>query len=314
MPSWSDLQDELNRIDPVQRGDFLANKSKESVALIARRYDRNVLYYASSFLQKPQIPGLFTAINMEDINGFMAGVHGLDFSKGLLLILHTPGGMAEAAQTVIDYLRSKFSTIDVLIPTYAMSAGTMIALGCDRIVMGRQSQLGPTDPQLIAENRAFSAHSIVEQFEEAKTQISGNPILAHAWAPVLRSFGPALLQEARKSISYGQSLVKDWLQRYMFAERSNPEALAGAAAKHFGGNQHGSHGRRIDRDEARQQQLEIINLEEDQELQEDVLTLYHLSTIAFEMSPAAKSVVSSNGRLWIKNMQMDVVVQQHLQG
>lgn len=31
---------------------------------------------------------------MEDINGFMAGVHGHDFSKGLLLILHTPGGMA----------------------------------------------------------------------------------------------------------------------------------------------------------------------------------------------------------------------------
>jgi len=57
--------------------------------------------------------------------------------------------MAEAAQTIVDYLRSKFSTIEVLVPTYAMSAGTMIALGCDRVFMGRQSQLGPTDPQLI---------------------------------------------------------------------------------------------------------------------------------------------------------------------
>ena len=177
--------------------------------LIAQRYDRNVLYYASSFLQKPHIPGLFTSINMEDINGFMAGVHGHDFNKDLLLVLHTPGGMAEAAQTIVDYLRSKFSAIDVLIPTYAMSAGTMIALGCDRIMMGRQSQLGPTDPQLIVGNRPFSAHSIVEQFEEAKTQISANPVLAHAWAPVLRSFGPALLQEARKSISYGQTLVRN---------------------------------------------------------------------------------------------------------
>lgn len=310
MPSWSDLQGDLNRIDPSKRGDFLESTTKEAVSLIARRYDRNVLYYASSFLQKPQIPGIFTAINMEDINGFMSGVHGLDFSKGLLLILHTPGGMAEAAQTVIDYLRSKFSAIDVLVPTYAMSAGTMIALGCDRIVMGRQSQLGPTDPQLIAENRAFSAHSIVEQFEEAKNQISSNPILAHAWAPVLRSFGPALLQEARKSISYGQSLVEDWLQRYMFSSRTNPEALARAAAEHFGGNKHGSHGRRIDREEARQQQLEIIDLEDDQDLQEAVLTLYHLSTIVFDMSPATKSVVSSNGKLWVKNMQMDVVVEQ----
>ena len=122
MPSWSDLQDELSRIEPDKRGDHIAERSRESATLIAQRYDRNVLYYASSFLQKPQIPGLFTSINMEDINGFMAGVHGHDFSKGLLLVLHTPGGMAEAAQTIVDYLRSKFSAIDVLVPTYAMSA------------------------------------------------------------------------------------------------------------------------------------------------------------------------------------------------
>lgn len=313
MPSWSDLQDELNRTDPDKRGDYIVSRSQESVAFIAERYDRNVLYYASSFLQKPHVPGLFTSINMEDINGFMAGVHGHDFSKGLLLVLHTPGGMAEAAQTIVSYLRSKFSAIDVLVPTYAMSAGTMIALGCDRIVMGRQSQLGPTDPQLIVGDGSFSAHSIVEQFEEAKTEISQNPVLAHAWAPVLRSFGPALLQEARKSISYGQSLVQDWLQKHMFSDRSDREDLAHEVAAHFGGNQHGSHGRRIDRDEAREQQLAVIDLEDDQRLQEEVLTLYHLSTIAFEMGPAAKSVTSSNGRLWIKNMQMEVVVQQHSQ-
>jgi len=304
MPSWSDLQDDLSSIEPEGRGNHIAERSLQSIGLIAQRSGRNVLYYASSFLQKPQVPGFFTSINMEDINGFMAGIHGHDFDKDLLLVLHTPGGMAEAAQTIVDYLRSKFSAIDVLVPTYAMSAGTMIALGCDRIIMGRQSQLGPTDPQLMVENRLFSAHSIVEQFEEAKTQISANPVLAHAWAPVLRSFGPALLQEARKSIAYGETLVRDWLQEYMFAKKTDPEALAITVAEHFGGNQHGSHGRRIDRDEARQQQLHIIDLEDDQRLQEEVLTLYHLSTIAFEMGPAMKSVISSNGRLWIKNTQM----------
>lgn len=305
MPSWSDLQQQVNSVEPDKRGALIEANLQETVGLIAKRYDRNVLYYASSFLQKPQIPGLYTSINMEDINGFMAGVHGQDFSKNLLLILHTPGGMAEAAQTVVDYLRSKYSKIDVLIPTFAMSAGTMIALGCDRIVMGRQSQLGPTDPQLIVGNRPYSAHSIVEQFEEAKTQISGNPLLAHAWAPVLRSFGPALLQEARKSIAYGQSLVRDWLERYMYSGRAEAAAIAREVATHFGGNRHGSHGRRIDRDEARRQNLEVIDLEDDQNLQEEVLTLYHLSTITFEMTPVVKSVVSSNGRFWLKNMQME---------
>lgn len=57
------------------------------------------------------------SVNMEDINGFMAGVHGHDFSKGLLPVLHTPGGVTESAQTIVDYLRSKFAAIDVLVPT-----------------------------------------------------------------------------------------------------------------------------------------------------------------------------------------------------
>ena len=105
--------------------------------------------------------------------------------------------------------------------------------------------------------------------------------------------------------------MRDWLQKYMFSQRPGSDGSCEyAVAAHFGGNQHGSHGRRIDRDEARQQQLEVIDLENDQQLQEEVLTLYHLSTIAFEMGPAAKSVMSSNGRFWIKNMQMEVVVQQ----
>lgn len=83
--------------------------------------------------------------------------------------------------------------------------------------------------------------------------------------------------------------------------------LAHEVAKHFGGDKHGSHGRRIDRVEARQPQLSVIDLEDNQDLQEEVLTLYHLSTMAFEMGPAVKSVISSNGTLWIKNMQMPAV-------
>ena len=67
-------------------------------------------------------------------------------------------------------------------------------MACDNIIMGRQSQLGPTDPQLIVGDIAFSAHSIVQQFEEAKNDIEKSPVLAHAWAPILQSFGPALLQ------------------------------------------------------------------------------------------------------------------------
>ena len=81
------------------RIDHLKQRIRETIDRITRHNDRNVLYYASAFLEKPESNyGIYTRIDVEDINGFMLGVHGLDYEKDLLLILHTPGGNPEAAQ------------------------------------------------------------------------------------------------------------------------------------------------------------------------------------------------------------------------
>ena len=129
-----------------------------------------------------------------------------------------------------------------------------------------------------------------------------HPVLAHAWAPVLQSFGPALLEEAKNAIAYGQRTVRDWLECYMFADHPEAGELAEEVADFFGSDSHANHARRIDREEAKRQQLNVVDLEDDQQLQEDVLSLYHLSTIAFDQSPALKFVFSSNGKMWVKNL------------
>jgi len=256
---------------------------------------RNVIFYASDFLQKPAASGYISVVNMEDINGFMACVHGLDYKKDLLLILHTPGGMAEASQSIVDYLWSKFSSIHVLIPTVAMSAGTMIALASDEMILGGHSQVGPADPHIRIGNMACSAHSVVQQFEEAKSEIIKNPAASQAWLPVIHSLSPALLQECRKAIAYSETLVQKWLQEHMFSGRADAETLAMSVAKHFAGSGHGSHGRRIGREEARDLRLAVRDLESDQALQEESLTTYHLATIAFKMTSATKIFLNSNG-------------------
>ncbi|MDE2828315.1 MAG: hypothetical protein OXL40_13605 [Bacteroidota bacterium] len=304
MPSWSELTTAVSKQPEEKRGDYVIRLLDKTINSIATQRNRNVILYASAFLQKPDFHGLFTSITSEDINGFMAGVYKCDPNKDLLLILHTPGGLAAAAETIVGYLRSKFKKIDVAIPTYAMSAGTMIALGCDRIIMDRQSQLGPIDPQMAFDGRHYSAHSIVGQFDKAKEDIQDNPPLAHAWAPVLRSLGPALLEEARRTHSYGQTIVSVWLEKYMFANQQNADDLASKAANFFSSDKHGAHGKRISREDAKSHRLKIINMEDDQDFQDNVLTLYHLSTIAFEQTPVLKMVLSSAGGRWIKNLGM----------
>lgn len=202
------------------------------------------------------------------------------------------------------YLRSKFSYIEVIVPTFAMSAGTMISLAADTIVMGRQSQLGPIDTQMPVNNRFVSARAIVDQFSKASEDIKNDILNAHLWAPVLQSVGPALLIEAQNALDYGETMVRDWLSRYMFASRADADESASRVASYFNdASNHKSHGRRIGRDEARAQGVVVTDLEDNQVLQEHVLTLYHLMTIAFEQSPAGKILMNNNGNQYVKNVQ-----------
>lgn len=269
------------------------------------------MLYSSGFLQKPQAPPQNLQIVHEDINGLMSVIFGMNWDRHLTVVLHTPGGVTNAAETIVSYLRSKFTHIEVIVPTLAMSAGTMISLSADRVVMGRQSQLGPIDPQMpVGAGRYVSAVAIVDQFETAKAEILANLSAAHVWAPILQSLGPALLQEAQNALAYGESMVARWLASYMF--KGTPDAVTRGlrVAGHFSdASTHKSHGRRIDRDEARLQGVVIEDLEDDQDLQEAVLTAYHLTTIVFEQSPTTKLLMSATGRQWIKNW---VVPDQHV--
>ena len=155
MPNWGDLLKEINQLGgphDVLRRKYIANLSELT--------GRNVICYYSGWLQKPEM-GNATAVNDNDKNGLMTTINGLDVSKGLDLVLHTPGGDTAATESIVDYLWQKFQgDIRCFVPQMAMSAGTMIACSCKEIWMGRQSSLGPVDPQF----NGIPAHGVLEEF------------------------------------------------------------------------------------------------------------------------------------------------------
>jgi hypothetical protein len=310
MPTWDQLLAEFQaQPDDQAKGVWIDARLTTSLQRVAaERGGRHVILYGSAFLQKPLVPGPFTQVTHEDINGLMTAVYQMDVARGLTLILHTPGGVTSATETIVQYLRSKFADIEVAIPTYAMSAGTMIALASNRILMGRQSQLGPIDALLPHVGRLISAQAVKDQFELAKTEIKGDLTLAHLWAPILSSLGPSLLNEATNALSYGETMVARWLATYMFAGAPDAAARGEAVAKYFNdAGQHKNHGRRIDRDEARTLGVIVEDIEPSADLQDAVLTAYHMMTIAFEQSaPLAKMIVTDAGRRWLRNMPMQM--------
>ena len=147
MPNWKEVLEEIqveikkgvpNALDIVRRKYILE---------IHKKTGRNVIAYYSGWLQRGNAVDVF--VNDKDKNAFMVNIHKLDRTKGLDLILHTPGGDLAATESIVDYWNQMFGKdIRAVIPQISMSAGTMMALSCKEIIMGKQSNLGPIDPQM----------------------------------------------------------------------------------------------------------------------------------------------------------------------
>lgn len=232
---------------------------------------RNVIIYYSGWLQKPNLQG--TELNDGDKNGFMNAIHGLDRSLGLDLILHTPGGETAATESLVDYLRSTFGTdIRAIVPQLALSAGTMIACACKQIVMGKHSSLGPIDPQF----HGIPAHGIVEEFQRAHAEIRRDQSKIHVWQPIIAKYPPAFIGECEKAIQWSNEMVKEWLLAGMLSSKEDSESIADSILTELGDHAlTKSHARHLSLEKCRQIGLEVLALEDDQPLQDAVLSVHH---------------------------------------
>jgi ClpP class serine protease len=135
MPTWGELLERLQELRAQGRRDALDVIRREALADLANYTGRNVVLYASGHLQKPRVAPELLSITNEDIEGFMEVFYGLQGST-LDIVLHSPGGRAEATEGIVKYLRSKFQDVRVFVPHEAMSAATMLACAANRVVMG----------------------------------------------------------------------------------------------------------------------------------------------------------------------------------
>lgn len=251
-------------------------------------------------------PGLIS-ITAEDIQGFMEVINGLP-SDGLDLIIHLPGGSAEAADALVSYIRSKFNNVRVFVPHAAMSAATMLACSANTIVMGKHSFLGPIDPQFIIQTQlgtmSVAAHAIEEQFALAKEEIQKQPECLPAWLPILRQYGPALIVQCKLARELSEDLVAKWLAKYMLTGKADSGNSGRQIAKSLANHANfKSHARFIDRGQAKSFGLVIEDLESDQDLQDSALTVFHAAMHTFSGALCVKIIENHLGRAFMKVAQ-----------
>lgn len=299
MPSWSEIVDESRQtLKTLPNGqqiidfDRLFNKY---ISMFSTFRGRNVIVYYSDWLNPTKGPNI--DINESDLIGFMNCVHGMDKSKGLDLILHTPGGNPLATEAIVKYLHKIFGDdIEVFIPHLAMSAGTMLSCSCKKIWMGKQSFLGPVDPQF----GGVPAFNIKKEFEDAKKELIEKPDTFRNWQILLSKYAPAFYYTVLDAIKLSSKLVKDWLYEYMFKGEEDAKEKAEMVAKFLNVNT-GSHNKHFDYSDCLSIGLKIEKLESDQDIQEMVLSIYHCCAICGSNTPMCKLISNQNKKSYVIN-------------
>lgn len=286
MPNWTAVLRELDK-----NGQALDNVRRKYLKKLHVHTKRNIICYYSGWLQYPGTKGV--DITDADKNGFMNAVHKLDRSKGLDLVLHTPGGDVAATESIVDYLFKMFNgDIRAIVPQLAMSAGTMLACSTKSIVMGKQSNIGPFDPHF----NGIPAAGIIKEFNRAMSEIKQDPTRVHVWHAIISKYHPTFVGQCENAVNWATKIVKEWLARGMFAEDADATGKAEHVAQSLidlGASI--SHSVHVSSEQCQLIGLKIEELEADPILQDLVLTVHHTYMHTFGKAPCIKIIENHLG-------------------
>lgn len=298
MPIFQQLLDELNRLTPDKQVDFINKFRVDKIQEITKITRRGLIVYMADFKKNiPQL-GITNSITSEDKTCFADLVTGFK-QKEVDIIIHSPGGSAEATESLVSLLRENFDDIRFIIPNMAKSAATMMVLSGDKIMMDDKSELGPIDPQIQMNGMFVPAQTLIDGFEEAKKIIkkSGSEVLP-AYLPLLNKYDLHILQICENARKLSENLVKNWLRYYMFKNEKSKikNAMARKIAKKLSNHKdHLSHARPIKIKDAQKLGIKVIDLRNNSELRNKIWELYCIIEILMDNSPIYKLYSNNKG-------------------
>lgn len=181
---------------------MLVSRRRRSLERIARTRGATVitLIHRQESMSLLGFP-LVRFIDIDDAESTLRAIRATPPGQPIEIILHTPGGLVVAARQIAAALADHDGRVTAVVPHYAMSGGTLIALAADEIVMDGHAALGPVDPQL--------------------GQYPAASILAAVERPGLRKDETLILADvARKAIVQVESFTRHLLERTLPAERA----------------------------------------------------------------------------------------------
>lgn len=199
--------------------------------------------------------GLDTQMTSEVLDLF---VHHLDYigvAEKISLILYTRGGDPLSAWSIANLLLTFCDQLEVIIPSKCHSAGTLLCLGADTLVMTKQATLGPIDPSVNTplnptlpngQHIPVSVEDVNAFLEQAKEVLNGQP-MGHVFDILAQNVHPLVLGAAFRARSQIRMLGERLLSNHMHDKKTITKILDFLCSESYG------HDYTINRREARQE-------------------------------------------------------------
>jgi ATP-dependent protease ClpP protease subunit len=247
-----DLMDELENNANIHRGLLIE---------LEKKTQRTVVFYHAN-MSHPM--GLMLDHDAETFEDILRTLNLEKYDKKLDLAIHSPGGLPEVAAKFVKIARSYSTHFRVVVPSTAMSAATLMAMGADQIVMSDTSKLGPIDPQMQTINKAGQpirrpAKSFIDAYEsliEKAHEAIAAQKPPQAFFALLNNEDPSWIRQCIQARDATKRLATQLLTDHMLQGKSE-QVINDAATKFFDAGDEGTHGSPIYWEQAKQFGLKI---------------------------------------------------------
>lgn len=269
--------------------------------------DAYLFVYAAA-LGKP-IP----AISLEQVDFYVIRdlLTGKKDLRKVDMYIETPGGSGETAEEIVRFLHNNFETVSFVVSGEAKSAGTIIVLSGDEILMTETGSLGPIDAQMKIGRSVVSAYDYIEWVEKKREEAVKQGALNPFDATMIAQISPGELGGVFHSLNFAKDLVVEWLKNYKFKKwtvtesqkipvteemkRKRAEEIAKELINH---SKWRSHGRSIKIDDLERIGLKITNVDKNPELAEIVYRIQTVCRLLFETSTSFKIFATQDNKIF----------------
>ena len=197
---------------------------------------RNIVCYAANDLN-PSIEN--NTIEQSDEAPFNNMLHQINDTNVDIAVM-TPGGIVETVEDIVEFIQCKFSSVSFIVLHKAMSAGTILCLSGDELIMNEQARLGPIDPQVV------SRYNMSLPIQTLQTVLKAHKKKKYDWLDenIIKTIDPKevgmMCDISRRTFK----LIKTYLTKSHLTKSDTPEQIIKTAKKltnHSVWLSHGTH-------------------------------------------------------------------------